>query len=142
MKTLIVEDDFTSRLLLQTLLSPYGECHIAVNGREAVDAFRVAHDSGRSYDLICMDIMMPEMDGQAALKQIRALEEAAGVLPHAGVKIIMTTAVSDTKTVFASYEGLCDGYLFKPLDTGKLAQYLQSFGLLSPAGKGQASPSR
>jgi len=134
MKTLIVEDDFTSRLLLQTLLSPYGDCHIAVNGREAVDAFRVAHDSGRSYDLICMDIMMPEMDGQAALKQIRALEEAAGVLSHAGVKIVMTTAVSDTKAVFASYQGLCDGYLFKPLDTGKLVQYLKSFGLLSQAG--------
>jgi hypothetical protein len=49
------------------------------NGREAVDAFRGAHDGGRNYDLICMDIMMPEMDGQAALKQIRALEEAAGV---------------------------------------------------------------
>jgi len=142
MKTLIVEDDFTSRRLLQTLLSPYGECHIAVNGREAVDAFRVAYDSGRSYDLICMDIMMPEMDGQTALKQIRALEEAAGVLPHAGVKIIMTTAVSDTKAVFASYQELCDGYLFKPIDTGKLVGYLKSLGLLSRAGKGMASPSR
>ena len=112
------------------------------NGREAVDAFRVAHDGGRNYDLICMDIMMPEMDGQAALKQIRALEEAAGVLPHAGVKIIMTTAVSDTKAVFASYQGLCDGYLFKPLDTGKLVEYLKSFGLVSQVGKGLASPSR
>ena len=48
MKTLIVEDDFTGRLLLQTLLSPYGECHIAVNGREAVDAFRRAMKRGRS----------------------------------------------------------------------------------------------
>jgi len=131
MKTLIVEDDFTSRLLLQTLLSSYGECHIAVNGREAVDAFRGASDSGGKYDLICMDIMMPEMDGQAALKEIRAVEEAAGILPPAGVKIIMTTAVSDTKTVFASYQGLCDGYLFKPIDNGKLVGYLKSFGLLS-----------
>ena len=76
MKTLIVEDDFTSRLFLQTFLSRYGECHIAVNGREAVEAFRMAADNGSPYDLICMDIMMPEMDGQEAVKQIRALEEA------------------------------------------------------------------
>ena len=44
MKTLIVEDDFTSRLLLQASLSAYGECHIAVNGKEAVEAFRTARE--------------------------------------------------------------------------------------------------
>jgi two-component system chemotaxis response regulator CheY len=63
MRTLIVEDDFTSRLLLQSFLSVYGECHIAVNGREAVAAFRAAQERPQAYDLICMDIMMPEMDG-------------------------------------------------------------------------------
>ena len=42
MKALIVEDDFTSRLLLQELLKPYGATHIAVNGREAVEAVRIA----------------------------------------------------------------------------------------------------
>jgi two-component system chemotaxis response regulator CheY len=41
MRTLIVEDDFTSRLLLQTFLSRYGECHVAINGKEAVEAVRV-----------------------------------------------------------------------------------------------------
>ena len=78
MRTLIVEDDFTSRLLLQSLLAQYGECHIAVNGREAVEAFRSARESGQVYNLICMDIMMPEMDGQTAVNNIRALEEAGG----------------------------------------------------------------
>ena len=52
MKTLIVEDDFTSRLLLQTFLSRYGECHLAVNGKEAVEAFRMALDNGSPYNLI------------------------------------------------------------------------------------------
>ena len=42
MRTLIVEDDFTSRLLLQTVLSRYGECHVAINGKEAVEAFRMS----------------------------------------------------------------------------------------------------
>ncbi len=130
MKTLIVEDDFTSRLFMQTFLSRYGECHIAVNGKEAVEAFRIAADQGSAYDLICMDIMMPEMDGQEAVKQVRAQEEARGILSHHGVKIIMTTAVTDLKEVMQSFRELCDGYLFKPIDTAKLLRELNSFQLV------------
>lgn len=129
MKTLIVEDDFTSRLVLQTFLSRYGECHIAVNGWEAVDAFRSALESGQPYDLICMDIMMPEMDGQAALRKIRECEEAQGIPSDRGVKIIMTTALDDMKNVFKSFHELCDAYMTKPIDTAKLLGYLQSFKL-------------
>ena len=86
MRTLIVEDDFTSRLLLQTYLSRYGECHVAINGKEAVEAFRMSKQNGSKYDLICMDIMMPEMDGQTALREIRALEEAGGNIIDVGRK--------------------------------------------------------
>ena len=130
MRTLIVEDDFTSRLLLQSLLSHYGECHIAVNGKEAVDAFRASQASGQGYDLICMDIMMPEMDGQAAVKEIRALEEADGTLSTHGVKIIMTTALDDVKNVVQSFQSLCDAYLFKPIDTTKLLGKIRELHLV------------
>jgi two-component system chemotaxis response regulator CheY len=130
MRTLIVEDDFTSRLLLQSFLAHYGECHIAVNGREAVAAFRAAQQSGQTYDLICMDIMMPEMDGQTAVKEIRALEEAGGTLSTDGVKIIMTTALDDIQNVIASFQALCDAYLFKPIDTGKLHSHITELHLI------------
>jgi two-component system chemotaxis response regulator CheY len=130
MRTLIVEDDFTSRLLLQAFLSRYGACHIAVNGKEALTAFRTAQESGQKYDLICMDIMMPEMDGQTAVKEIRALEEAGGTLSTQGVKIIMTTALDDVKNVVESFKSLCDAYLFKPIDTGKLLAHLREFDLV------------
>ena len=63
MKALVVEDDFTSRLIMQEMLLGYGSVHIAVNGREALDAFMVAFEKGAPYDLICLDIMMPELDG-------------------------------------------------------------------------------
>jgi two-component system chemotaxis response regulator CheY len=130
MRTLIVEDDFTSRLLLQAFLSQFGECHIAVNGVEAVAAFRAAQASGRAYNLICMDIMMPEMDGQTAVREIRAMEESGGTLSSSGVKIIMTTAVDDVKSVMKSFKSLCDAYLFKPIDTQKLLGQIKEFHLV------------
>lgn len=131
MRTLIVEDDFTSRLLLQSVLSQYGECHIAVNGREAVEAFRAAQAGGQPYHLICMDIMMPEMDGQTALREIRALEEAEGTLSTSGAKIIMVTALDNVKEVVKSFNSLCDAYVFKPVDTSQLLNHLKTLGLVS-----------
>jgi two-component system, chemotaxis family, chemotaxis protein CheY len=130
MRTLVVEDDFTSRLLLQSFLSQYGECHIAVNGMEAVAAFRSGQNSGQNYDLICMDIMMPEMDGQTAISEIRAIEEAQGTLSTNGVKIIMTTAVDGVKSVVKSFKSLCDAYVFKPIDTQKLLSHIKEFHLV------------
>jgi two-component system chemotaxis response regulator CheY len=130
MRTLIVEDSFTCRLLLQSYLSPFGECHIAVNGREAVAAFRAAQESGQAYDLICMDIMMPEMDGPTAVREIRALEGAGGRPPTHGVKIIMTTAVADEENVALSIEASCDAYLLKPVDRRKLLGYIRDLHLV------------
>ena len=129
MRTLLVEDDFSSRLLLQTFLSRYGECHVAVDGKEAVDAFRAALDERRRYDLVCMDIMMPEMDGREAVRQIRAMEEAQGILPPYGSKIVMTTAVDDFKSVAQCFQDLCDAYLVKPIDLAKLLSLMKSYQL-------------
>ena len=114
MKTLIVEDDFTSRLLLQELLKSYGPSHIAVNGKEAVEAVQVALETGKPYDLICLDIMMPEMDGQEALRLIREQEESRGILSSRGAKIVMTTALDDPRNVMVAYISLCDANLTKP----------------------------
>jgi two-component system chemotaxis response regulator CheY len=130
MKTLIVEDDFTSRLLLHEVLKRYGAVHIAVNGREAVEAARAARDGGEPYDLICLDIMMPEMDGYAALREVRAGEEARGILSSHGVKIIMTTALHQVKNVVEAFHGLCDAYLFKPIDGTKLVAQLHELRLI------------
>jgi len=130
MKTLIVEDDLTSRRFLETFISRYGECHVAVNGKEAADAFRKAADNGLPFDLICMDIRMPEMGGKEAVKQIRAMEKARGVNPTRGVKIIMTTSLTDMKEIIQSFQELCDAYLFKPIDTAELLSKIKSFQLV------------
>ncbi|MEN6400596.1 MAG: response regulator [Armatimonadia bacterium] len=130
MKTLIVEDDFTSRLLLQELLKSYGPFHIAVNGREAVEAARAALEAGEPYDLICLDIMMPEMDGQQALKEIRAMEQARGIVLSNWTKIVMTTALGDKANVLEAVEGKCNAFLVKPIRKAKLLEELRRLKLI------------
>jgi len=132
MKVLIVEDDFVSRKLLQSLLGHYGECDIAVNGNEAVAAFSLSMESDSPYDLICMDIMMPGMDGQQALREIRAMEKGAGIAEVDQVKVIMTTALDDPRNVVESlYRGGAVSYIVKPIDKAKLLGEIRQMGLLN-----------
>ena len=131
MKILITDDDFNSRLLLQELLKSYGPSQVAVNGREAVEAVGAALGAGEPYDLICLDIMMPEMDGQEALLGIRALEDAKGIVPPHGAKIVMTTAKNDIRSVAAAYSHLCDAYLAKPIRKASLLEELRKLALIN-----------
>jgi two-component system, chemotaxis family, chemotaxis protein CheY len=130
MKSLVVEDDFTSRLLLKKILSPFGDYHVVNNGREALVAFYKAKDEGRQYDLVCLDIMMPEMDGQEALKRIRDAEKIDGILEGKGVKIIMTTALGDPKNVIKAHYQICSAYMMKPIDKTVLLKHLKDFRLI------------
>ena len=127
MKALIVEDDFISRKILLKFMLPLGECDIATNGSEAVEAFLLAHSEGKPYDLITLDIMMPEMNGQEALKRIRQTEEDRE-LPAA--KIIMTTSLSDAQNVMTAFKSQSDGYLLKRIDRADLHNKLRELGLI------------
>jgi two-component system, chemotaxis family, chemotaxis protein CheY len=130
LKILIVEDDFISRMILQEHLNVYGKTHIAVNGKEAVAAVEAAVSGGAPYDLVCLDVMMPEMTGQEALRQIRDLEESRGIFSSHGVKIMMTTSLDDVKSVSAAFRSLCDAYLVKPIRKEKLALELRKLQLV------------
>jgi two-component system chemotaxis response regulator CheY len=130
MKTLIVEDDVTSRLLLQALLRDYGSSQVAVNGIEAVAAVSAALESNDPYNLICLDIMMPEMDGHQALKEIRELESQQGRVAKLGARILMTTALRDKDNIMQSFRAQCDGYLVKPIDKSKFLDQLRQLELV------------
>jgi len=135
LRILVVEDDFSCRVLLQALLAKYGDCHVAVNGREAVVAFSASLEEGEPYDLICMDINMPGMGGKEAVNRIRMIEKSKGRVSNGAVRIFMTTSLRDMKTIVASFKLLCDAYLFKPINGAELEDHLLSFGLIkTPAG--------
>ncbi len=131
MRCLIVEDDFISRRILQQHLAPHFNCDIAVDGEEGVESFKLAHAEKKPYDLICLDIMMPKLDGREVLKKIREMEREMEVPPNMEAKIIMTTALDDPKTVFDTYyQGGATSYVVKPIEKSRLLRELRAVGLL------------
>ena len=131
MKTLIVEDDFLSRSLLSTLLAEYGVCHVAVNGQEALIAVERGFVENDPYNLICLDIMMPVMDGQQTLQEIRKMEERHGIGGVDATKVIMVTAADDSKNILKAFrQGQCEAYLTKPLDREKLITHIRDLDLI------------
>ncbi len=132
LKSLVVEDEFVSRNMLLDFLSDYGQCDVAINGSEAVAAFKEAlKKRENSYNLICMDIMMPETDGMEAARMIRQLEAENGVPAYAEVNIIMITALGDPKTVINSYYNCgATSYLVKPINLKRLKVELEKLGII------------
>ena len=130
MKALIVEDDFIARRMLKDILSPYADCDIVVDGEEAVQAFRLAWEEKAPYDLICLDIMMPNIDGYEALRQIRDMEKDIGIRGSDEVRIIVVTALDDPKTVVRLYKAGATSYTVKPVDKSKLIKEIRLLGLI------------
>jgi two-component system chemotaxis response regulator CheY len=130
MRILIAEDDYVSRKFLYKFLSTFGECDVTVDGMEAIEVFLSALEGGSYYDLICLDIMMPEVDGIKALKTIRLLEEERNLPKEKRCKIIMTTALNDPEGIFKTYELGSEAYAVKPIDTVKLVEVMTKLGLI------------
>ena len=130
MRILLAEDDFASRKFMDKFLSRYGECEITVDGEEAVDAFMMALEDDEPYDLICLDIMMPVLDGYQVLKAIRNIEAERGIKKEDRVKVIMTTALNEERNVKMAFELGCEAYSGKPIDEQKFEKVLQKLNLI------------
>lgn len=130
MRILIAEDDFISRKLLMRFLSKYGECDVTVDGHEAIEAFKMSLDAGENYDLVCMDIMMPVIDGYEALQQMRELEKIRQIPEEKSTKIIMTTALNEGKHVTKAFRLGCNAYAGKPIDKDKFENELRKLELI------------
>ncbi len=130
MRFLVVDDDFQARSVLQRLLHPYGITEVATDGEEAVEAFRLALRQGEPYDLIMLDILMPNIDGQDALREIREIEKEMRIPEDKAVKVIMVSGFEDAKDVRdAFFLGSAASYLVKPVHNQALFEEIAALGL-------------
>lgn len=132
MRILIAEDDLATQKLMQRYLSSCGDCTVAVNGEDAVKAFVEAQDQKRPYDMLCLDIMMPKKSGHQVLEDVRRIETELGITGLDGVKVIMTTALGDSKNVIAAFREGCEAYVVKPVKKEKLYEEMEKLGIIKP----------
>ena len=130
MKLLIAEDDRVSRVFLEKFMSGFGTCDVAVDGMEALDLFMESMKNKEPYDLACLDIMMPKVDGIKLVKVIRTMEKQQGVAAEDRVRIIMMTALADVDYVDRAFALGCVAYASKPIDTARVEEVLRKLGLL------------
>jgi PAS domain S-box-containing protein len=115
MRVLVAEDNAINQLVIEHLLTRLGHhCDLVANGHEAVIAVTQA-----PYDVILMDAQMPEMDGEQAMRQIRAMAPPIGAIP-----IIMVTADAMAGDRERYIEVGADDYVSKPIDIDALAHAL------------------
>ena len=135
-RILIAEDDMIGRRTMKRFLEQYGSCELAVDGLEALHLFSESVQQDKPYDLICLDIMMPQLDGLKTLRAIRDIEAQRHVPEDQQVKVIMTTALNDRKTVMEAYSMGCVGYAWKPIDLEKFVVVLREIGFVEDDGGG------
>ncbi len=131
MKTLIVEDNPVNSLFVKTILSVTGECDVASNGQDAIQYFSKAIEESKPYDVVCLDIVMPGLDGLEVLTKIRRLETDKGKKSSDQAKVIMLTSVDDPETIKETLEQGASDYLIKPIRKDDLLDKIRAFGFIS-----------
>lgn len=129
MKILIVDDDKSVAALLRTLLRAYGDTDVAHDGAEALAKFKLAHEESRPFELICLDIMMPNVSGPEALKLIRSEEQARGVGKDNAAYIVIVSVVDDSEVLDGLMRGGANAYLSKDEAMAKLPDTMRSLGI-------------
>lgn len=130
MNILIVEDDFVSRKFMTKFLSKYGTCQTAEDGELAINMYKEAVKNGKPFDLICMDILMPKLDGYETLEQIRKFEEEQSFTRQQEVKVIMTSGMDTSTNAMKAFELGCVAYTSKPIDIVQFDNLLQELHLI------------
>ncbi len=127
LRFLVVDDVATDRVVLRAMLSRFGHVDEAASGASALQLYRDAAASGEMYDLLLLDIMMPEMDGITFLNRVRAFERDEG-LP--ATPAVMTTATDRREYVEGARKAGAIGYLIKPLSFDKIVAVLEQLKLI------------
>ncbi len=136
MKFLIVDDNKINAKLMSCMIGALGQCDTAESGHDAIAAVKEAWRGWKPYDIILLDIMMPEMNGLEVLCHIRELEGQKNIAEPDRVPIIMVTAASQEKMVRECIREGCDDYIVKPVDNGLFLKRIQMLKAKRRVGKG------
>ena len=129
MKILVVDDDSGSRKLLQLILEDRGQVDLVENGTEAVNRYRQSLEEKEPYDLVLLDIMLPDITGHEVLHEIREIENEPSNVMINEVKVIMISALGDSKNITKAFDQLVDGYITKPIRREILEKEIESLNL-------------
>ncbi len=116
-KILVVDDSYVCRTIMVKILVNYGECHSALNGEEALEAYKHSVLEHQPFDLITLDIGLPDIGGPEVLEKIRTYEEKT--------KVLMVTSHSDKDSVLTCIRAGCDEYIVKPIQEQLLLDKLR-----------------
>ena len=129
-RVLIVDDSTSIRQSFTDILSPLAICEVATNGQEAVDMIKRTVNKGGHFDLVLMDIIMPEKDGLTAVREIRQFEMSRGCTEADRMTIVIVTTIKEpSRILIAQYECGADAYITKPFTRETVLQTLRSNGL-------------
>ena len=129
MRILVVDDEVVSRKKMMKSVSDLGTCEGVQNGNAALSAVRTALEEWKLYNLITLDISMPDISGTEVLTQIRDMETQRGLDSEERATIFMVTSHSDIDTVKACV-GKCNGYIIKPFNKEVVMEKLKKAGLV------------
>ncbi len=131
MKILVCDDSATVREFWKVCLEGYGEVDYAQNGAEAIELIDNAYQQNEPYELACLDIIMPEVNGYDVLAHIRMVEEEHKGENLPPCKIIMATGKDQPQDFTAAYMIGCEAYITKPLNKEKVLSEIKSLGFCS-----------
>lgn len=127
MKTLIVDDEAISRTILADIMSPLGRVVATGEGKAAIEIYRTALEESAPFDLMILDVSMPDLDGRHVLSAIRNLERSRKI-PRT-TRIVITSARMNKSVIQECIDLGCDDYITKPVHENRLLKRLQKLGL-------------
>ncbi len=129
MKILVVDDEMVSRTKLKLIMENFGRCEVADNGKTALAMFHEAHQQGRPFGLVMLDIDMPEMDGMQVLSEMIRAQIELKIPNNRKARILMVTSYTDKDRVLICIQSGCDDYIAKPFDIDTIGKKLSKLGI-------------
>ena len=123
MKILIVDDNKQIQNLLAHILEFHEELGFADDGEKGLIQYQKSIEEEKPYDLIFLDIMMPNMDGFEMLRQLRIWEDNNSNIENK-VKIAMLSSIGSPNNMLTCFEEGCDYYLVKPIIKSELTEII------------------